>query len=426
MKLQKLVKFILFNFIAFALVSCAASGLVVSQLDNSGQPKQLGSAFPVSWEPNPRPIADGNDGQLLIRTSESIKLLYAAHDSKGKQNLFMSGSKNIGDSFSKAKRVNSVEGEVSAHGENGPKLKQGSGRGMFAAWVGNRDIKFARSMNFGRSFNSSIRVNDDIGKASQSFFNMEVAPDGNIFITWLDGRDKKTNLPGSSSIYMARSVDQGKSFGKNIKISGDICPCCRPALAFGDNGEMFDSWRHVFEDHERIIVVASSLDRGKTWSKPVKVSDKGWKINGCAHSGPAMRYVGGKLFVTWYTGKNDKANLKFAYSLDKGKSFLKEKNIQGSVLDANHPNMTILGNEAWVIFQGRDPNLEGGWSRDKAWLLKISSNGNTSKPSALPVAGGGVFYPQLYKGNGGRVYAVWTDLGEGGSRVMLCRGRISS
>ena len=124
--------------------------------------------------------------------------------------------------------------------------------------------------------------------------------------------------------------------------------------------------------------------------------------------------------------KNDKANLKFAFSLDKGKSFLKEKNIQGSVLDANHPNMTILGNEAWVIFQGRDPNLEGGWSRDKAWLLKILSNGNTSKPSALPVAGGGVFYPQLYKGNGGRVYAVWTDLGEGGSRVMLCRGRISS
>jgi len=166
--------------------------------------------------------------------------------------------------------VNSVEGEVSAHGENGPKLKQGSGRVMFAAWTGNRDIKFARSMNFGRSFNSSIRVNDDIGKASQSFFNIEVAPDGNIFITWLDGRDKKTNLPGSSSIYMARSVDQGKSFGKNIKISGDICPCCLPALAFVDNGEIFISWRHVFEDHERIIVVASSLDRGKTWSKPSK------------------------------------------------------------------------------------------------------------------------------------------------------------
>ena len=347
-------------------------------------------------------------------------------DVKGKQNLFMSASKNIGDSFSKPKRVNSVEDEVSAHGENGPKLRQARGRGIFAAWIGNRDIKFARSMNFGRSFNPSVRVNDDVGKASQSFFNMEVAPDGSIYIAWLDGRNKKTNLPGTSSIYIARSVDQGKSFGKNIKIAGDICPCCRPAFAFGANGEIFISWRHVFDDHERIIVVASSLDGGKTWSKPKKVSDTGWKINGCAHSGPAMKYVGGKLFVTWYTGKNEKANLKMAYSINNGRSFLKEKNIQGAILDANHPNITILGKEAWVIFQGRDPHLQGGWSREKAWLVKISSDGNTSKPLALPTAGGGVFYPQLYKGNGGRVYAVWTDLDEEGSKVMLCRGRVIS
>jgi hypothetical protein len=88
--------------------------------------------------------------------------------------------------------------------------------------------------------------------------------------------------------------------------------------------------------------------------------------------------------------------------------------------------MAILGDEAWVIFQGRDSMLDGGWSREKAWLVKISSDGNTSKPSALPTTEGGVFYPKLYKGNGGRVYAVWTGLGEDGSRVMLCRGRLSS
>ena len=120
MKLQKLIKFILFNFVAFTLVSCSSSGLVVSQLKNIEQSKQFGSAPSVIWEPNPRPIADGNDGQLLIRTSESIKLLYAAHNDKGKQDLFMSGSKNIGDTFSKGKLVYSDKGEVKAHGENGP------------------------------------------------------------------------------------------------------------------------------------------------------------------------------------------------------------------------------------------------------------------------------------------------------------------
>ena len=84
----------------------------------------------------PRAIAKGSDGQLIVRTSESMNLLYAAHNNKGKQNIFMAKTKNIGDSISTAISVNSEKDEVSAHGENGPKLKQGKGRGIFAAWVG--------------------------------------------------------------------------------------------------------------------------------------------------------------------------------------------------------------------------------------------------------------------------------------------------
>ena len=424
MRSQKLIKFIFAGFIFLA--SCAGPGLDVAPDSRSESVKPEESNSEVAWEPVPRPVAKGNDGQLLVRTSESMNLLYAAHNDKGKQNLFMAKTKNIGDSFSGSIPVNLEEGEVSAHGENGPKLRNGKGRGMFAAWVGNRDIKFSRSMNFGKSFNPAIRVNDDLGKASQSFFSMEVAPDGAIYIIWLDGRDIKSGKPGTSSVYIARSVDQGKSFEKNIKVSGDICPCCRTALAFGDNGEIFASWRHVYDDNERIIVVATSLDGGKTWGEPVKVTNAGWKINGCAHSGPAMKFVGGKLFISWYTGVNGKARLKFAHSADNGKSFQVSKDINGPVLDANHPDIVAIENEAWVVFQGRDPILEGGWGRDKAWLVKVSSDVNFSSPSPLPSTGKGVAYPYLFKGNGGRVYAMWTEIGEEGPQVMLCRGRIQS
>jgi hypothetical protein len=424
MRNQKLIKFIVAGFIF--LSSCAGPGLGVAPDNRSSSDTSEESNSGIVWEPVPRPIAKGNDGQLLIRTSESMKLLYAAHNDKGEQNLFMAKSKNIGDSFFGAVSVNLEKGKVSAHGENGPKLRSGKGRGMFAAWVGNRDIKFARSMNFGKSFNPPIRVNDDEGKASQSFFTMEVAPDGTIYVIWLDGRDRKFGKPGTSSVYIARSVDQGKSFEKNIKISGDICPCCRTALAFGDNGEIFASWRHVYDNNERIIVVATSRDEGKTWSKPVKVTKTGWKINGCAHSGPAMKYIGGKLFITWYTGKNEKASLKYTYSRDNGKSFEDAKNLQGTILDANHPDITVIGKEAWVIFQGRDPKQGGGWSREQAWLVQINAKAGISNPLPIPSTGGGVAYPYLFKGNGGRVYAMWTEIGEEGPQVMLCRGRIQS
>ena len=407
------------------LVSCMATGSkVYKETTAANDSNKINTS--IIWEPTPRAVAKGSDGQLLVRTSESMNLLYAAHNNKGKQNLFMAKTKNIGDSFSTAISVNSEKDEVSAHGENGPKLKQGKGRGIFAAWVGKRDIKFARSMNFGKSFGPAIRVNDDKGKASQSFFSMEVAPDGKIFTAWLDGRDKNSGKPGTSSFYIARSVDQGKSFEKNIKVSGDVCPCCRAALAFGDNGEIFASWRHVYENNERIIVVATSLDGGQTWTKPVKVTKEGWKVNGCAHSGPTMKYVNGKIFISWYTGKDDKAAIKLAYSSDRGNSFNLIEDIHGRTLDANHPNMIINGKEAWIIFQGRDPNQSGGWGREKAWLVRVKRDNEILKPSPLPSTGDGVAYPYLIKGNGGRIYATWTEVGQEGPQVMLCRGRTKS
>ena len=103
------------------IVSCAGPDL--DKVRNSMVSETLKNL--VIWESNPRPVAEGNDAQLLVRTSESMNMLYAAHNEKGKQNLFMAKTKNIGDSFSEAIPVNLNEGEVSAHGENGPKLRQG-------------------------------------------------------------------------------------------------------------------------------------------------------------------------------------------------------------------------------------------------------------------------------------------------------------
>ena len=222
--------------ISISMILCSCVNQVNSPSLNSSLVKGVGERnnsenISVIWEPTPQSVAHGNDGQLLIRASESMNLLYAAPNKHGEQDLFLSKSRNIGDSFSKAIQVNSKIGGVSAHGENGPKLRQGKGRGIFAAWIGNRDIKFSRSMDFGRSFSPSIKVNNDIGKASQSFFTMEIAPSGTIILAWLDGRDKRTNAPGTSSLYIARSLDNGASFGDNIKVAGNICPCCRPAGA---------------------------------------------------------------------------------------------------------------------------------------------------------------------------------------------------
>ncbi len=383
------------------------------------------SGNPV-WEAEPRPLGAGSGAQLWIRASESINLIHAVPGKKG-ANLVYKNSHNEGHSFAHTKMINQVEDEVSAHGENNPQLRMGPGIGIYALWEGERQIKFARSMNFGRSFLPPVQVNDDKGQGMHSFFTMETSPRGDIYAAWIDGRDKATEPPGQASIYLARSKDQGATFEANIKVSGNICPCCRPALAIDPKGTLYMAWRHVLKGDERVIVVASSSDSGKTWSNPVPVSKKGWVINGCAHSGPTMKWINGQLFLTWYTAADNKARLLMTTSSDGGKTFASPQAIQGTVLDPNHPHMAEVGGKAWIVFQGRDPDKQDGWGPAVPWLVRVASDGTSStNPQALPTGKNGIAYPQLFPGNGGRLYAVWIEFTKKGPQMVLSRGRAAS
>jgi hypothetical protein len=409
-------------FILLSTVSYAGTNL---ETDVALNVKQNKSEILASWEPKPRLVDQGNGLQLLLQASEGMSFIYASRKGTGTQNLYYTHSHNMGDTFSKPYPINKTEGEVSSHGENGPILRQGPGIGRYAVWQGGNDLKFSRSMNFGRNFSPAIKVNDDNEKSYHSFQTMEIGPDGTIYVAWLDGRGKESNLPGTSSLYIARSFDQGTTFGENIKITGDACPCCRPALAFDNTGQVYVSWRHVYKDHNRVVAVSTSQDKGESWSDKTLVTPEGWKINGCPHSGASMEFQNGKLFITWYSGAGNRAALRAGISHDGGRSFKYLGEIQGKVLDANHPDIQMINDEAWIVFQGRDPESQEGWGVIRPWLLKISGEGDISPPEMIPFLGDSVAYPYLYKGNGGRIYATWTEISEEGPKAVLCRGRIN-
>jgi hypothetical protein len=413
-------------FFTLVLVSC--SGLSVNNAPESVSEGNIQNNvlkdqnILATWESKPKVVSEGNGLDMILKTSEGMNFIYAKRNDDGQQNLMYTSSHNMGDTFAKAYPIN--QAGISAHGENDPVIQQGPGIGMFALWQGGDSIMFSSSMNFGRSFSPETKITDGPEKTSYNFQTMSVSPDGTIFVAWLDGRDKETNPAGTSSLYIARSFDRGKTFGANIKVAGAICPCCRPALAFGNDGQVFISWRHVYSGDNRFIVVSSSSDKGQTWSKETRVTKEGWKVNGCAHSGPTMNFTNGKLYVAWYSGANNKAALKAAVSSDNGQNFDYLGEIQGSVYDANHPDMQIIEGEPWLIFQGREPDTNNGWGNIQPWLIKISDNGKPSKPEKLPFLGDSISYPSLYAGSGGRIYATWTEIGENGPKAVLCRGRL--
>lgn len=240
-------------------------------------------------------------------------------------------------------RVNDIPGDAAAHGQAPAQVAVGPDGAVYVLWQNNThvegrrfpasDLRFARSTDGGRTFEPAVYVNDDAGgpPASHTFHDLEVGPDGTVWVSWIDGRARSGSghahhaQGGSSSatgpdIRVARSTDGGRTFGPGTVIASDACPCCRTALAIGPDGAVYVAWRQVFDGNVRDVVVARSTD-GLSFGNPVRVHADGWVFDGCPHAGPAIA-VGddGTLHAAWYTGANG-GGLFHASSTDGGASF---------------------------------------------------------------------------------------------------------
>jgi hypothetical protein len=160
-------------------------------------------------------------------------------------------------------------------------------------------------------------VTDDSVFGSHNFHALHAAQDGSLYAAWLDARQ------GKSATYFARSLDGGKTWQPNVRVStGESCPCCRTAIATTQDGAVYLAWRNVYPGNVRDIVVAKSTDHGASWSAPVRVHADNWVFDGCPHAGPSMAVdSAGVVHIAWWTGKKGAAGTFYAQSADGGKTF---------------------------------------------------------------------------------------------------------
>ncbi len=110
------------------------------------------------------------------------------------------------------------------------------------------------------------------------------APDGTLYVTWLDSTDDKSQK-GLAELYIARSEDGGKTFTKPkvMQVVGELSFRPRntffrywggafPKVATGPGGELYTIYAALnpskpVDDGD--IYFTRSLDRGETWSKPI-------------------------------------------------------------------------------------------------------------------------------------------------------------
>jgi hypothetical protein len=299
-------------------------------------------------------VATDSDGNVFV--------VYVEHNADKSADVYLQKFNRNAEMSGEKIRVNSEKGQVKAWFGDPPTIKIGTDNAIYVGWTRTvettkttaTDLMLSVSHDGGKSFAAPVKVNDDSAPASHGMHSLALGKENRVYLAWLDERNIKTaehaenfsgdeiieprkndsvdefqfikahhnsnhnsqskpekkpenqttmdhkNAEPNSEVFFAGSDDGGKTFSKNIKLSSEVCPCCKTNLAVAGNGMIYVSWRQVLPGDYRHIT--HSENNGKSFSDYKVVSDDQWQINACPVSGAPMIFDGkSNLTIAWYT-----------------------------------------------------------------------------------------------------------------------------
>jgi hypothetical protein len=238
-----------------------------------------------------------------------------------------------------------------------PGLAVGPGGELYVTWSSSKpkpegalfasDLYLARSLDGGRTFEAPLRINDD-RPIAHSFEDLAVAPDGTVLVAWIDSRDGA----GQTATYVARVVERGSRVARVTRLpAGETCVCCRVSVAAGPGEAAAVLWRKVFAGDVRDMVLSRSADGGRTFEPAATVHADRWKIAACPHRGGQVAAdARGRRYAVWYTeGTAGRPDVLFATAAD-GRRFGASRRVHtatGSVPD--HARLAMDGAGRGVV-----------------------------------------------------------------------------
>jgi len=207
---------------------------------------------------------------------------------------------------------------------------------------------------------------------------IETMPDGNLLVAWID---RRIDNPKPRQLYLMKLDSQGHPLTKNYQVGEGLCECCKLGITFADGGKtvyMVD--REVDDNKIRNHVLRKSGDGGKTFAAPVEISNDGWQVPNCPHSGPSIgRDSRGQLHVSWFTqGRSEsEAGIYYSVSKDGGKTFAPRRLVQPNTApEVLYNNLTVGDNDTVYLVWS---NLDGN-NRAQIFLRTIAADGVTWSP----------------------------------------------
>ena len=327
------------------------------------------------------------------------------------RHLVVSVSQDGGGHFSAPVRVTPEPEAIAADGENRPKIAVAPDGVVLLTWTQalpqkySGNVRFARSVDGGKTFSAPITLNDDGRITSHRFDSLEIDGRGRVAIAWLDARDRdaaseKGGDFAGVSVYTARSNDNGAHFTANRRLVEHVCECCRTGMTWSDQGPVV-LWRNLFGTNTRDFAIGW-LDKGDVR----RASDDEWQIDACPHHGGGIASDGaGALHLVWFTRGKTRQGLFYKRIDGQGES--PAMALGNPALQAGHPGVAAAGRTvliAWREFDGRAYSVQA---------MRSDDGGATWDPvQRLAESGGASDYPVPLV-DGKQALVVWNSLIEG-------------
>lgn len=336
------------------------------------------------------------------------------------RNVFIAWSRD-GRTWSPQKRVNSeveaVQGE-----ENGPKVAFDANNRAHVVWSipgGKGDktranIRFAMEESTG-GFTRARTLNEV--KDAARFPIIEATPEGNFLIAWID---RRLDSPNPRQLYLMKMAADGQALTRNYQAGEGLCECCKLSFAFADGGKavyMVD--RQVDDNQIRNHVLRKSIDGAATFGAPVEISDDGWQVPSCPHSGPSIgRDSRGWIHVSWFTlGRSEKeAGIYYSVSKDAGKTFAPRGFVQANTAPETLYNNLFVGDDdtVYVVWSNLDSNYRG-----QIFVRSLAADGHSWSPiQQISHAKGNASRPAIAIRHS-QLHVAWTETDGEDSRVVM-------
>ena len=321
--------------------------------------------------------------QVAVSDTGAIHIVFGRKDNGA---IFHTSSVDRGRTYSKPVQIGTL-----------PKLALGMRRGPRVAVTGQTvvisaishedgNIHVWNSENAGRTWKEASPINDVPKSAREGLHDMVSDGKGAFFATWLDLRNKGTELWGATSRDGARTWTNSLVYRSP---DGHICECCQPTAAMDANGRVAVMWRNWIGG-SRDMYAATSNDAGKTFSTAEKLGSGTWKLNACPMDGGAIALAAdGHILTAWRREKT-------VYSAEMGTG---EQLLADSAMQ---PIVTTARGVAYYFWQSGDKLMLKKGSSDPRPLAE-----KAAFATAAPFLGRGpiVVWESTAGGNG-----IWAEL----------------